>query len=130
MAINILRQTGSIGRNSEVTIKIDGIKVAKVNEGQEIVVELPSNKARLTVSQPGGAKSNEIEANDGETIEITSTKWMKLSLFLPLPTLFLTNFISNTTYKIVSLVTIVVLFVAGAFLMNYFHLEVLDKKDK
>jgi hypothetical protein len=130
MAITIKRRTGLLGKASKIAIEINGIKVAKVNDREQITVELPHDRVNLSVSQPGGATSNKIEVKNGEVINITSTKWMKVSVFLPLPALFLTNFIPNITYRIISLVTIVVLFIAAAFLMKYYHLEIIDKKNK
>ena len=130
MAIVIKRCTGWLGKASKIAIEIDGIKVAKVKGREQITVKLPHDGVNLSVSQPGGVTSNKIEVKDGEVINITSTKWMNISFFLPILIIFLTNFISNTTVRIFSLVIIVVLFIAAVFSMDYLHLEITDNEDK
>lgn len=130
MAIVIKRCTGWLGKASKIAIEIDGIKVAKIKDKEQITVKLPHDEVNLSVSQPGGVKSNKIEVKDGEVINITSTKWTNISFFLPIFITFLTSFISNTTVRIFSLVVIVVLFIAAAFSMNYLYLEITDNEDK
>lgn len=130
MTIVIKRCTGWLSKASKIAIEIDGIKVAKIRDKEQLTVELPHDGLNLSVSQPGGVTSNKIEGKDGEVINITSTKWMNISFFLPILIIFLTNFISNPTVRIFSLVIIVVLFIAAAFSMNHLHLEMTDSEDK
>lgn len=129
MSVTIKRNTGWLGSGSTIVVKMNGEKVAKVAHEQQVEVFLSEDSAKLSVSQSGG-KSNVVEVNDGETVEITSTKWAKASLFLPIICIFSTNLISSSMYRVLSLIAIVIFFISAAFLMKYFHLTVLDKKTR
>lgn len=128
MSIIIKRNTGWVGSGSLITVKINGEKVAKIAHNQEIEIAIPEYGPKVSVSQ-SGAKSNEVKVSSNKTIEITSTKWAKISPFLPAIMIFLTSLISNSILKIFSITITFSLIIIAAFLMNYFHLEILDKKD-
>lgn len=112
MAVTVVRRTGIIGMAGTIAIKINGEKVGKVKTEQQIEVDLPNNKARLNVSQ-FGVRSNELEVNDGEIIELTTPKWSSPILFsiilLPSISNFIPNFQHQTIYIVIYLVVAMVL---------------------
>lgn len=129
MSIIIKRNTGWVGSGSLITVKINGEKVAKIAHNQEIEIAIPECDARMTVSQ-SAATSNELKVTGNKVIEITSTKWAKFSPFLPAIILIFSTLISNPMYKLTSIALVFLFIIIAAFLMKYFHLEVLDKKDE
>lgn len=126
MSVSIKRNTGWFGSGSAIVVKINGEKVTKVANEQQIEVFFTEDKAELLVPQTSG-KSNVVEVSDGETVEITSTRWAKVNLFLPTICIFSTNLISSSMFRTLSIIIIVIFFISAAFLMKYFHLTVLDK---
>ena len=73
-------------------------KLEKLKKEQQVEINIPTDHARLIVTQFTN-QSNELEVNDGETIEITTAKWSNLInlcivLFLPILT-----FIPNLQYR-------------------------------
>lgn len=127
MSITIKRNTGWIGSISKIKIKLNGEKIASVTNNQQIEVELPNNKAFIKAIQLG-VKSNEIEVQDGDILEITTTKWNKASIPLIIVVLPLTNLISDSTHQIIANISIAILSIASILLIDGFHLEILDRK--
>lgn len=127
MSITIKRNTGWLGAGSAIIVKINGEKIAKVANEQQVEYFPTEDNVKLAVSQSGG-KSNVVEVSDGETVEVTSTTWAKVSVFLPIFCIFSTNLISNPIFRLISLVAIVLFFIIASFSMKYFHLNVLSSE--
>lgn len=122
MAVTILRRTGIIGMAGAIAIKINGDKVDKVWSEEQVEIALPSNKAQLKVSQ-FGTRSNVLEINDGETIEITTPKSSKLIILLIILFPLLTNFIPNFQYRMVSMVIYVIFALLILFGKNWYRIK-------
>lgn len=122
MAVTILRRTGIIGMAVAIAIKINGDKVDKVWSEEQVEIALPSNKAQLKVSQ-FGTRSNVLEINDGETIEITIPKLSKLIILLIILFPFLTNFIPNFQYRMVSMVIYAISALIILFGKNWYQIK-------
>jgi translation initiation factor IF-1 len=126
MSITIKRNTGWIGSAAKIQIKLNGDKVASVNENQQVEVKLPNDKAYIKATQ-FEIKSNEIEVKDGDIVEITSKKWYQMSLPVIIFVIFSMNFISNSTYRIAALISVCVLYIISILLMDGFYLRVIDR---
>lgn len=127
MAITIKRNTGWIGSISKIKIKLNGEKVASVVNNQQIEVELPDNKAFIKAVQQG-VKSNEIEVQNGDILEIKTTLWNKASLPLIIVLLSLSNLIFDSTHQIIADIFIAIFSIVSILLIDGFHLEILDRE--
>lgn len=74
MPVTIKRHTEWMGTGSLMTVKVNGEKVAKVGNNQKIKIDIPDGSVQLSVSQMG-SKSNTIEVEDGEMVEIIDNLW-------------------------------------------------------
>ena len=95
MAVTVVNHTGISEISGALTIKINGKEIRKIKKGQQVEINIPTDHARLIVTQ-FTKQSNELEVKDGETIEITTAKWSNLInlciiLFLPMLT-YIPNF--------------------------------------
>lgn len=128
MSITIKRNTGWIGYASKIHIKLNGEKVASVMNNQHIDIELPDGKAYLKVTQDG-VHSNEIEAKDGDILEIIQTRWYQISFPLFIIVLFLTivlrNYIPNLKYMLMIQFFVGISILVSLFLIDGFHLKVM-----
>ena len=134
MAITIKRNTGWTGIASKIQIRLNGEKVASVEQNQHIEVEIPEDKANLQVTQLGflGSKSNKIEVNDGDVIEITSTTFLKISNALIVPVSFilglLTRPIINFKYKLIGPAVFFALVVISQFLFKMLNIKAVTEE--
>ncbi|UJF16482.1 hypothetical protein LZ578_05095 [Jeotgalibaca sp. MA1X17-3] len=121
MSITIIRNTNWIGSASPITIKIDNEVVGKVQPGEQVEIDLLNNHGTMTVSQ-SWAKSSKMNVNDGETIEITSTRESILFRFFPSIAILLTLFIPTISNRSTALVIIFVIYFISAFFIKLFRL--------
>lgn len=126
MSITIKRNTGWFGMGTQIQIKVNGEKIAIVADKQHVEVELPDNKAHLKVTQTG-IKSNEIEVQDGDIIEILQTRWHLMSFPLMMAVMFFTIFIPGLTYRLIATLSLGVFFIISLFLIDGFYLKVFDR---
>lgn len=112
---------------SKIHIRVNGEKVDSVMENNSVDVELPDDIGHIKVTQ-FGLKSNEIVVEDGDIIQITSTKWSKMSYPLIMITFILTIFLSNLTYRLTVFFIVWLLLVISVYLFNGFQLSVLREK--
>lgn len=127
MSITIKRNTGWQGMASKMQIKVNGEKVARVEEKGQTEVELLGNRAYLQVTQ-SGVKSNEIEVKDGDIVEITSTKLYRMSWPLFIITMTILNIlIRDLTYRLIIIIGI--LYTVSLLLIDGFHLKVSDREE-
>jgi hypothetical protein len=122
MAITIVRHTGIMGMGGTIAIKINGKKVDKVKTEQQVEINIPNDHARLEVSQ-SSIRSNELEVNDGETIEITTPKWSGLILFLMIILPPLANFIPNFQYRTINVIIYVIVVMILLFSVKWYRIK-------
>ncbi|NLY44448.1 MAG: hypothetical protein GX053_00405 [Tissierella sp.] len=128
MSIIIRRNTGWQGMASKMQIKVNGEKVARVEEKGQAEVKLPKDRAYLQVTQ-SGVKSNEIEVKDGDIVEITSTKLYRMSTPLIIITMTILNIlIRNSTYRLIVIIIIGILYTVSFLKINGFHLKVFERE--
>lgn len=122
MAITIVRRTGIIGMAGTIAIKINGKKVDKIKTEQQIKIDIPNDSVRLQVSQTG-VRSNELEVNDGEKIEITTPKWSSLILFLLIILPSLLNFIPNYKFSMLGIIVYSVIVIIMFSVMKWYRIK-------
>lgn len=128
MSITIKRNTGWQGMALKMQIKVNGERVARVEEKGQAEVELPGDRAYLQVTH-SGVKSNEIEVKDGDTVEITSTKLYRMSLPLLITTMTILNIlIQNLTYRLIAIIIIGILHIVSLSFIDGFHLKVSERE--
>lgn len=127
MSITIKRNTGWQGIGSQIQIMVNEEKVVSVSDKQQVEVEIPDNKAYLKVKQTG-IKSNEIEVQDGDIIEITQTRWLRMSFPLMMAVMFFTISIQSLTYRIIATISLGGLLTISLFIIDGFHLKVFDRE--
>lgn len=128
MAITIKRDTGLAGSASNIKIMIDGDAVGSVADKKQVEVELPNGKAKLKVKQLG-IKSNEIEVEDGDYVEINQSKWGRTywSVFIGIPLIIsFINLISSWINSIIAMGIIFVAYIISLFLIDGFDLKKID----
>lgn len=125
MSITVVRRTGLIGTILKMTIKINGERVAKIANGQKLEMAIPNNVVQICVTQ-SGVKSNTIEVKDGERVQIKSNKWSN-RIYVLYYIIFITGlFTSNSLYKSIALLVILLLGFILLFIVNSFQLTILD----
>ena len=125
MSITVVRRTGLIGTILKMTIKINGERVAKIANGQKLEMSIPNNVVQICVTQ-SGVKSNTIEVKDGERVQIKSNKWSN-RIYVLTYIIFITGlFTSNSLYKSIALLVILLLGFILLFIVNAFQLTILD----
>ena len=122
MTVTIIRRTGFIGMAAAISLKINGDKVGKVVSDHEVEIALLSNKAQLTVSQ-FGTRSNVLEINDGETIEISTSKSSNFVFFSMVFFPILINFIQSFQYRAITLVIYAVFALLVLFGKKWYHIN-------
>lgn len=136
ITITIKRSTGWIGIASKIQIKLNGKKVATVKQNQHIEVEILEDKSNLQVTQLGflGSKSNKIDVNDRDIIEITSTTFARIINALIVPISFSLGFlirpITNLKYKLIGFTVFFVLVVISQFFFKMLNIEVVTEEFK
>ena len=119
MSITVVRRTGLIGTILKMTIKINGERVAKIANGQKLEMSIPNNVVQICVTQ-SGVKSNTIEVKDGERVQIKSNKWSN-RIYVLYYIIFITGlFTSNSLYKSIALLVILLLGFILLFIVNAF----------
>ena len=125
MSITVVRRTGLIGTILKMTIKINCERVAKIANGQKLEMVIPNNVVQICVTQ-SGVKSNTIEVKDGERVQIKSNKWSN-RIYVLYYIIFITGlFTSNSLYKSIALLVILLLGFILLFIVNAFQLTILD----
>lgn len=127
MSITVVRRTGLIGTILKMTIKINGERVAKIANDQKLEMSIPNNVVQICATQ-SGVKSNTIEVKDGERVQIKSNKWSN-RIYVLYYIIFITGlFTSNSLYKSIALLVILLLGFILLFIVNAFQLTILDDK--
>lgn len=127
MTITVINHTNWLGNGSILTIKLNGKKIVKINPEQRLRINLPQEPATLSVSQLG-SKSNHLEVQDGEIIEITSRKLTSKiffsSLFIFNILIFLTNmFFPTISSKMATISILGVIYMTLLFQVKWYQLK-------
>lgn len=77
-----------------------------------------------------GGKSNEIEVRDGDTVEITTTKWSYIFFWLIIVYSVFATFAETPIYQTIIHVSFLVLYLVILFLLDSYRLEILETKSK
>jgi hypothetical protein len=129
MLITIKRNTGWQGIALKMCIKVNGEKVAMVEEQKKAEVNISRDRAYVQVTQ-SGIKSNEIEVKDGDILEITSTKLYRMNLPLLIITITIFNIlIPNSIHSIIAIIIIGTLDIISLFLFKGFHIKVSEREE-
>ena len=99
--VRIKRTTGISGAGSRIKIYVNDEKAATIKQNKQVELDLPSNQARISVSQLG-VHSNELDVKEGQVIEITTRSWTYISLILLFILIASLNVFLPPTYRIVS----------------------------
>lgn len=126
MTITVINHTNWLGNGSTLTIKLNDKKIVKINPEQQLRINLPQEPATLSVSQLG-SKSNPLEVQDGEIIEITSRKLTSKiffsSLFIFNILVFLTNmFFPTISSKMITISILGVIYIYLLFQVKWYQL--------
>ena len=122
MSVLVRRNTGWQGSASKIQIKINGEKIDSVGDNQEVNVRLPDGKAQLKVTQ-FGVKSNEIEIEDGDIIDITVTRWHRMSFPIQVIAMFFLFISPNFEYKTSLIFFIGILYIISLVFLEGFSLD-------
>lgn len=121
MSITVIRKTGVFGMGAGISIKVNGQKISRITENQQLEITIPNETARIKVSQHG-VKSNELTVQEGDTIEIRTSIWSYINPFL----LILIPIFLRSTSSIPTSTSIIFTFAAliiiNLFLMNGFRI--------
>ena len=123
MSITIRRNTGWMAKYSIIRVKLNGEKVASIQQDKQLEIETPKGKTNLKVSQ-FLAKSNTIEIEDGDIVEITQATFSKIAFPLIMLAAFLTVSINSFEYKMI-VRAILIMFL---LLPNEYNLKVMTEK--
>ncbi|AQS54422.1 hypothetical protein BW727_200019 (plasmid) [Jeotgalibaca dankookensis] len=131
MSVTIKRRTGWLGSFSNITVLLNGEKVAKIADYQVLELSIQNKNADLQVTQYG-FKSNKISVTEGNMVEITATKssyilYYTIVLFILLLSISTTlNVIPLTTYSVLLLLGFL-LFIGSFFFVTMHNLKVINQ---
>lgn len=127
MSVKVKRCTGWVGSGSQITVLVNGEKKASVVDGQETEVEISAGKSHLRVGQLG-AKSNELEVHNGDTVEISTSKTSMLFFYvlwlLPLIFSILRAFFESNFFPI--LFVVLLLFSLSISLFRFYQIKTIN----
>lgn len=126
MAIIIKRNTGSIGSWSRFPVKLNGKKVAKLSNNQEMEIEIPDATAQLKATH-FMEKSNEIEVRDGDVVEIKTAPWSYVAVFLVFLHGMLLTFLPPTVNRLGVLIVFLTFLIGSSFFFDSHRLEIVDR---
>lgn len=122
--VRIKRTTGISGAGSRIKIYVNDEKAATIKQNKQVELDLPSNQARISVSQLG-VHSNELDVKEGQVIEITTRSWTYISLILLFILIASLNVFLPPTYRIVVPIILAILYLGIYFFVNGFELKVI-----
>lgn len=126
MSITIRRSTDT-GATGKMQVIINGEKVAAIDEGESLEVEIPNEVSILKVRR-FGVRSNEIEVRDGDVLEIKYKRWHLI--LLPLVIVFIILIISFPELPYTStILPISVLFLIATFVPKVYYIQHISIED-
>jgi len=131
MSVTVKRNTGWMGTASRISVKLNEEKIEKIANNQQIRLNLPDSddEARLKVTQ-FGAKSNEIIVTDGDTVEITTTKWSYTSFFLLILYIPLINIVAISAYRTIVFIVVLIMLISSFFLLDSYRLKITSDRSE
>lgn len=128
MSITIKRDSGWLGRLSNVTVLLNGEKVATIADHQVLELSIQNENADLQVTQYG-FKSNKITVTDNATVEIKPTKgaYILYSLDILHVILITLNMIVTLIALMIYIVSLLVgfpLIISSFFLVEKYDLQI------
>lgn len=128
MSVRIKRKTGILGMGANISVKVNGEKVTKIAYEEDIELDIKNANALLRVSQ-FGAHSNQIEVEDGDVIEVKTTKIAYIAFFLPFLYLIANTIVPMVPYIMNNFILVLLLMLFIFFTFNGYRLNVIDRKN-
>ena len=122
--VRIKRNTGILGAGSSIKIYINDKKVATIKQNKQVELELPSDEAKVSVSQLG-VHSNELIVKEGQVVEITTQSWTYVSLILFFIILALASVFLPLPYSIVVPIILTILYLGIYKFIDGFRFKVI-----
>ena len=127
MSVRIKRKTGILGMGANISVKVNGEKVTKIAYEEDVELDIKNANALLRVSQ-FGARSNQIEVEDGDRIEVKTTKIAYIAFFLPFLYLMANNIVPTVPYTMNNFIIVLLLMLFILFTFNGYRLNVINRK--
>lgn len=122
--IRIKRNTGMLGFLGRIKIYINDEQAAKIKQDQSTELEIPSDEAKITVSQ-AGVLSNELTVKEGQVVEITtSLKYRVYFLFFVLA-MFFVGLALPYDFRIFGYALLIVLPIAIIYFIEGYELKII-----
>ena len=122
--VRIKRNTGLSGVLAKIKIYINDKKVATIKQNKQVELELPSDEAKVSVSQLG-VHSNEVIVKNGQVVEITTRSWTYISLILFFVVLASMSVFLPSPYNIIMPIILTVLYLGLYKFIEGFRLKVI-----
>lgn len=129
MSIIIKRKTGGSGAGSKMSIKVNGEKVKKIAYRQEIELDIQKEPALIEVEQLG-VKSNEINVNNGDIVEIKTTKMTYITIFTLFVYIIVSSFDQMAAYITPLRIIFFILLINTLFVTKGFQLRIINTRSK
>lgn len=122
--LRVKRNTGFSGALARINIYVNDKQVATIKRNQQIELELPADKAKISVSQVG-VRSNELVVKEGQVVEITSSsRWHIISISLIIAMFFI-GLLLPFDYRIFGYIILLILSIAITYFIEGFELRVI-----
>lgn len=121
--VQIKRNTGFSGAGSRITVYINDEKAAAIKQNKQVELEIPSDEAKVSVSQ-FGVHSNELLIKDGQVVEITTRPWTYISIVLFFILLSSASIYLPSPYRLIVSILLIVAYIGLYQFVNGFKLEV------
>jgi|SRR5699024_8327618 len=113
--IRIKRNTGIPGSLGNIKIDVNNEQVATIKQNQNIEVELPTDEAKIAVSQ-AGTRINELVVKEGQVFEITASLSYHLYLIVFVIAMAIVGLLLPYEYRIIGYAILIIM----PFIINYF----------
>ena len=113
--VRIKRNTGIPGSLGSIKIHVDDEQVATIKQNQNIEVELPTDEAKIAVSQ-AGTRSNELVVREGQVVEITASLSYHIYLIALVIGMFFVGLLLPDKYSLIGYAILIIM----PFVINYF----------
>ena len=113
--VRIKRNTGIPGSLGRIKIHVNDEQVATIKQNQNIELELPTDEAKIAVSQ-AGTRSNELVVKEGQVVEITASLSYHIYLIAFVIGMFFVGLLLPYEYRIIGYAILIIM----PFVINYF----------
>ncbi len=122
--LRVKRSTGFSGALSRINIYINDEQVARIKQNEQIELELPTNEAKISVSQ-AGVRSNDLIVKEGQVVEITHSKRWRISFIFFIIALFFIGLLLPFDYRIIGNIILLICWIAINYYIEGFELKVI-----